>query len=286
MIEKKAGFEDYSMESEKAWFDHTAAHWEGQYSYPGLRGRLVHKRMALVLQYLQGEHLPPKTKVLDLGCGPGIVAKQLATRGFQTYAVDFSGDLLARARHHLNDDGLPPTHLAQADAHRLPFKDNSFDVVLAIALIVWAADPAQVLREITRVLRPGGILIITARNRFSIVNVFDPFFWASRLVPKKMRAWLRGLFQQHDGQQQKRLEPKEISIRRFDKMLKNVRLEKMEWRTLQYGPFRLMRRSILPTRLQVAIDKALDRIWWAPGIRRLGWTYCVKAIRAVEGSNG
>jgi ubiquinone/menaquinone biosynthesis C-methylase UbiE len=285
MSEKRANCENRSRKDEKAWFDHTAGHWEGQYGYQGLRGRLVHKRMELALQYLQGQHLAPNTKVLDLGCGPGIVAKQLAILGFRTYAVDLSGDSLARARRRLDDDCLPPTHLAQADAHRLPFKDNAFDAVFAIAIVVWAADPAQVLREITRVLRPGGILIVTARNKFSIENVFDPFFWASRLVPKKIRTRLRGLFKRHNGQQQKRLEPKQISIRRFDKMLKNVQLEKMEWRTLQYGPLKLMRRSILPTRLQVAIDKALDRIWWAPGIRRLGWTYCVKAIRTIQRPN-
>lgn len=285
MIAKKESTDNRDIVSESAWFDSTAAHWENQYTYPGLRGHLTHKRMALAIEYLNDSQLPAGAKVLDLGCGPGIVAQHVAARGFQVYAVDFSTELLARAQYHLNEGTTGRTYLAQVDAHTLPFKDNVFDAILCIALIVWVTDPAQVLREVARVLRPGGTVIITARNRFCIENVFDPFYWLWRLIPSALRNWLRSRFDRSENEERKKLKPKHFSIRQFDRMLRSAGLEKVKWRTLQYGPFRLLRRRIFPHRLQLTIDKGFEYIWWLPVVRRLGWTYYVQAIRPPNQKN-
>lgn len=287
MAERKESVDNLNTKNERAWFDCTVAHWENQYTYPGLRGPQVQKRMSLALEYLDDERLPSGARVLDLGCGPGIIAEHIASRGFRTYAVDFSDKLIARAQDRLKRAGCACTYLVQADAHRLPFKNDAFDAIVCIALILWVTDPAKALCEIARVLRPGGAVIITVRNRFCIENVFDPLFWIWQLVPDRARAWVRRVIGRSKGeaQQDDRPAPKQFGIRDFDKMLRNAGLEKIRWRTIQYGPFRLFRRSIFPRRVRVAIDKGFERIWSVPVIRRLGWTYCVKAIRPLGSGN-
>ncbi len=280
---KKQSVNDIGQ-SERAWFDHTAADWENQYAAPGLRGRQVQKRMSVSLEYLKDEELPSTARILVLGCGPGIVAERIASYGFRTYAVDFSSDLLARTQNRLKHTGCENAYIVQADAHRLPFKKNAFDAIVCIAVITWVADPAKVLREIARVLRPGGTVIITVRNRCCIKNVFDPLFWVWQLIPDTVRAWVHGFIRRSKGERQEGLIPeaKQFWIHDFDKMLRNAGLVKIRWRTIQYGPFRLFTFPIFPIRARVAIDRGFERIWWVPVIRRLGWTYCVKAAKSLK----
>lgn len=287
MAAEKESTNSRVTKNKRIWFDRTVAHWEDQYADQGLLGRVVQKRMLLALEYLDDEKLPSGARVLDLGCGPGIITEQIASFGFRTYAVDFSDELLVRARKRLKCTGHAHTYLVQADAHRLPFKSDVFDAIVCIALISWVTNPAEALREVARILRPGGAVMITVRNRFCIENVFDPLFWVWQLVPDAARAWVRGFIGRSKGEAQKDRSPdtKQFGIRHFDKMLRTAGLEKVQWRTIRYGPFRLFRRSIFPRRVRVAIDRGFERIWWAPVIRRLGWTYCVKAIRPLGSGN-
>lgn len=97
--------------------------------------------------------------LLDLGCGVGGTARLLAAeRGFNVTGIDVSRSNVARARQ---DAGNAPIAYVQADAHRLPFGDDSFDGVLGECVLSLMADGRAVLDEIRRVLRPGGRLGIT-----------------------------------------------------------------------------------------------------------------------------
>ena len=95
------------------------------------------------------------TAVLDIGCGSGLALWLADQRGAQTSGIDISAPLLAVARRR-----VPAAHLHEGGLDVLPFADAGFDAVLAVNALQFAADPASALREVRRVLRPGGRLAI------------------------------------------------------------------------------------------------------------------------------
>ena len=101
-------------------------------------------------------HLAPGERVLNVGCGTGgFEARVLAERPGQSITgVDLAEKMLAAARR--KTQGAPGARFVQADAHDLPFADDSFDAVVSASTLHYLADPAAALSEGARVVRPGG----------------------------------------------------------------------------------------------------------------------------------
>ncbi|HEX5221712.1 MAG TPA: class I SAM-dependent methyltransferase [Verrucomicrobiae bacterium] len=97
------------------------------------------------------------TRLLDAGCGAGLLALLASLRGAQVTAIDAAPNLLAIARQR-----LPTADVREGDLEMLPFADASFDAVTAVNSIFYAEDMAAAMRELARVVRPGGRIIVTA----------------------------------------------------------------------------------------------------------------------------
>jgi len=96
--------------------------------------------------------------VLDVGCGLGSWPHFLSARGYAVTAVDFSFELLQRARSWSDGD----VGWAGSRAESLPFRDSVFDALISWGVIEhYQSGPADVLAEFARVLRPGGVLLVT-----------------------------------------------------------------------------------------------------------------------------
>jgi len=104
-----------------------------------------------------GTSLEPGTRVLEVGCGVGAVLAVLGQEfpGIRLTGVDIEPKQLEFARGHLERSEVEAT-LIEADAHELPFGDESFDHVWMMWLLEHIPDPPAVLREARRVLVPGG----------------------------------------------------------------------------------------------------------------------------------
>lgn len=100
----------------------------------------------------------PGTRVLEVGVGTGLNLS-LYPRGCQVTGIDFSARMLEHAEERIAREQLEAS-LFQMDAADLRFPDDSFDVVYAPYVISVVPDPVTVLREMRRVCRPGGRLII------------------------------------------------------------------------------------------------------------------------------
>ncbi len=97
--------------------------------------------------------------VLEIGPGPGVLLEQLALRGKAAIGLDLTPGMLAQAQARLRAKGMP-VNLINGDATRIPLADGCMDVIVTTFAFSAIPDGAAAMREMARVLRPGGILAL------------------------------------------------------------------------------------------------------------------------------
>jgi SAM-dependent methyltransferase len=112
--------------------------------------------------------------VLELGCGAASGARWLHTQGARVVALDLSAGMLRHARVAADTTGVRPP-LVQADALALPFADETFDIVCtAFGAVPFVEDSARLMREVNRVLRPGGRWVFSVTHPMRWIFLDDP----------------------------------------------------------------------------------------------------------------
>jgi ubiquinone/menaquinone biosynthesis C-methylase UbiE len=114
--------------------------------------RIESKRVALAIRMLAPES---QDKILEVGCGAGHLLAKIPCGTL--HGVDLSDTLLERAKSRLEGRA----EIQKADAHDLPFKDDTFDKVLCSEVLEHVLEPGKVLREMLRVSRDGATVVVT-----------------------------------------------------------------------------------------------------------------------------
>ena len=112
-------------------------------------------------------------RVLEIGCGIGTDLVRFARGGARMTGVDLAQQAIDLARRNVELHDVVADALEVADGEALPFEDASFDVVYAHGVVQYTADPACLIREAHRALRPGGEAIVMVYNRRSWLGVMS-----------------------------------------------------------------------------------------------------------------
>lgn len=127
-------------------------YFELEKSYWLLRGR----RKIVDDQLLRFNPFPPeKTVILDYGCASGLLVGELAKRGFNAYGLDISEEAIEFGK----SQGVKNLRVIDPDIHKIDFPGSFFDVILVLDVFEHLEDESWTLKEIYKVLKPGGIVI-------------------------------------------------------------------------------------------------------------------------------
>lgn len=131
------------------------------------------------------------TPVLEVGVGPGQLSVALARRGVAVHGIDVSMEWLVVAKHWLRQTGVEP-RLATANAEELPVADGSVASYISLDVIEHVGDQGRYVREMARVLRPGGHYALVTPNRYSLAPEPHVGVWGVGYLPRRLQApWVR-----------------------------------------------------------------------------------------------
>ncbi len=163
-------------------FEELAARWWD----PGSEFKPLHEINPLRLDYVDGIAGLEGKRVLDVGCGGGILAESMAARGAVVTGIDMGKAPLEVARLHLLESGL------DVDYQRIPVEQlaekepESFDIITCMEMLEHVPDPSSVVSACAKLVKPGGRLFFSTLNRnpksylFAIIGAE----YLLRLLPK------------------------------------------------------------------------------------------------------
>jgi ubiquinone/menaquinone biosynthesis C-methylase UbiE len=187
-------------------FDDIAAQYDGWFTTP-LGAQVDQWEKEITWRFTKPR---PGERVLDIGTGTANYLLDLAQRGLDCYGLDVGFKMLSFAKEKSARAHLPIT-LLQAASEALPFRDAQFDLVLSVTAFEFFSDPEKAVSEMVRVCKPGGRVVISILNKWSL--------WAVR---RRIISWHKEtIFSQC----------RFYSYREMKKLLGNV-----EWGTAVFSP--------------------------------------------------
>jgi phosphatidylethanolamine/phosphatidyl-N-methylethanolamine N-methyltransferase len=151
-------------------------YYEFSHLYDRIFSRIFYPRIAATLRSL---NLPPGSRVLEVGVGTGLSLAAYPP-DVEVTGIDLASEMLDQAREKLQRNRWQHVRLLRMDALDLKFPDASFDYVTAFHVVSVVPDPARMMREMTRVCRPGGKVVIINHFRSprrwiaAVVDRLDP----------------------------------------------------------------------------------------------------------------
>ena len=261
-------------------FKLAATDWERMYHDVTLYGRIYQDRMDIALEWIEQLQLGSTAHLLEIGCGAGFATAALAKQGYRVDAMDSVDAMLDLTRNRLAEHGAAErVRMVHADVRCLPMPDNTFDLVFALGVLPWLDDTLAAVREMVRVTRPGGYVLVTADNSVHLEEILDPL--RIPILKRYLAPTLRAA---------KLLSPPRLpqvqrhSPREFDSILSAAGLDKSRSVMLGFGPFTLCRKSVLPDSMGIKVHRLLQaaahRKW--PIVSSYGMQYLVLSTKRAR----
>jgi len=264
-----------------AHFEAASAYWSQIYESADAEAAIYQNRRSAVLEMVRKLDVSTERPVLEIGCGAGLTSVALAQFGYTVQAIDSVDAMISNTRKHAEEAGVSDRIITSIrDVHDLGFPDNSFDLILKIGVAPWLHSLDKAVLEVARVIRPGGYLITTADNWWRLNHWLDPRYFPP-LGPA--RKGFRGLLEKLSLRKPSVAAAKLHSIREFDASLTGGGLQKVEGKTVGFGPFTLFGKKIFADATGVKLHHQLQSLadHGTPVLRSCGTHYIVLARKGV-----
>lgn len=206
-----------------------------------------------------------KGKVLDIGCGSGVMVDGFKKKDYEFYGVDLAQDMVDKCREKYSN--LDNVYFSVGKAEEVDFPDGTFDVVVCMGVVEYLEDDFDVLKEIHRVLKPEGVAIITLPNKKCPYRIWN------RLVIKKLSKIIKNLL----GQKRYNLDHREYSEEEYKKSMQKIGFEVPDifYYNFQILPFPIDK--YLPI-ITVPISRFFEK-FYKGRLRWLGTGFIVKGVK-------
>ena len=208
-------------------------------------------------------------KVLDIGCGPGVMAHDLLKRGCTVWGIDASEKMIALAKAKMEKMGdTSRAHFSVGDIENLEFPDAEFDAVICMGVLEYLLSDLKAIEEMARVTKPGGTVIVTVPSEATAYQA------VGRCVG--LTARMRGRFRGRAAEDAEDVRRTCCIPRELDTRLRTAGIRKVEsthsnvvlWPATRFLP------AFPP-----ALTRMLEPLSRIPMLGWLGTQYIVKGVR-------
>jgi ubiquinone/menaquinone biosynthesis C-methylase UbiE len=238
-------------------FNDKAVYWAKIYDEKSVYAIIHQQRLTFALNYVDELSIRKTSPILEIGCGAGFMAIELAKRGFEVEATDNVPAMIKQTEKNAKQNNVENRiHTAIANIHKLSYKDESFELIVALGVIPWIPNLRQALSEVSRVLKPGGFAVLNVINRFRLNQIFDPLcspaFESTRRLLKRELTKI-GLRHMHTD-----ATIHLYSIKELIAYLQEVNLINIKNVNFGFGPFTFLRQNLFKEEMGIKIQQRLQ----------------------------
>jgi ubiquinone/menaquinone biosynthesis C-methylase UbiE len=264
-----------SKDEVKNLFTETVDDWARFYEDPkpatlGAQNLVSRRRFAIEMVEAR---LPRGSKILDVGCGTGHLACELARRGYQTWGTDIAEAMVQYARDHYD-----PDRFRVGDIEKMDFPDNTFDGIMCLGVVEYLSSDEKALHEMWRVLKPGGYAVITTPSSICPFFYFDRGLVRLRFTLRPLITLVRAIIgkKRPPGRVFPEVKHRRYYKPRWEKLMRSYGLELEDWVVHSWGLYDIER--FFP---QGAFCRASDRFARNPNVNWLASNQlaCVRAVK-------
>jgi ubiquinone/menaquinone biosynthesis C-methylase UbiE len=265
-------------------FDTHVTYWEDTYKGEDIEGIIYQRRQAVALNYIDGLQLQRTARVLEVGCGAGLMSTALAKRGFLVEAIDHAQAMVELTQKRTREKCMENRINAHiGDIHELSLKEQSFNLVVALGVIPWLHDFRKALAEIARVLSTEGYVVLSMDNDLRATTLLDPLTFP---IIARGRFFVRrklersGLLSSRNSWNNSPPYSRH-SIRNFNKNLNDAGLTILKSRSEGFGPFTIFNHRLFSDTVGIKIQEKLQQYADSgyPIIRSTGSQYIALATK-------
>jgi len=254
-------------------------YWQSVYHREDFLGVCYRRRMYQTLSWLDNSNLLKNSKILDVGCGAGVMAREVANRGYEVFGMDYSYNMLSKAKAICNASTKSGITFFRGDIEFLPFKDSIFDIVLCLGVISYLKSEQKALHEMSRILKPGGTMILSILNKFSLGKCLD----IPVLVKRKLQRIAANrivLWKKRAEFEENHFTLKSYFMPSLRNSLRIVGFKELDCMAVQYGPLTFFGRKIFPMGININVTTFLEKFSNIPVIKSLGNMYLFRLRKA------
>jgi len=250
-------------------------YWESVYDQQDFYADCIWQRMSKALSWLDDLRLFGSSRILDAGCGAGKLAHEAAKRGYHVFGMDYSYGMLVKVSSTRNREGQHNAIPFQGDIESVPLENSSLDVIICLGVISYLKSEEEALRELVRILKPGGVLVLSITNKARLISRMDLPLLLKNMVQKMLNRASASWKKSAGINNAPRLTT--YSIPSIQKSLELAGFTVLEYETIPLELLTFFGREVLPRKMAIKITLFFEQFSNIPIIGSFGGMCMFKA---------